>query len=96
MDRLIADLTAKDLPNEDLQFLVEVIGLDNVKKLLSACAGMSFYVPLKLSSKFHKRYILEHYSRDLNNVRGIAKTLGVTQKTVWKTLGEKRPPSRAA
>lgn len=95
MDRLIDTLTANDLPNEDLEFLVDVIGLDNVKKLLTKCPGMSFYVPVKLSSKFHRRYILDHYRKNENNVRAIARALGVTQKTVWKTIGDKRPESRA-
>lgn len=94
MDTLIAGLAAKDLPNEDLQYLAEVIGLENVKKILGACAGMSFYVPLKFSSKFHKQYILEHYDKDLNNVRPIAKTLRITQRAVWRLLGETQNLSR--
>jgi hypothetical protein len=91
MDKLISALTERDLPNEDLEFLSVVIGLDNVKKLLDQCKGMSFYVPLKLSSDYHKRYIIENYRRDDNNIRSIARDLGVTQRTVWRTLGEKRP-----
>ncbi len=94
MDALIAGLAAKDLPNEDLQYLADVIGLDNVKKILGACAGMSFYVPLKFSTKFHKQYILEHYDKDLNNVRSIAKTLRITQRAVWRLLGEKHQSTR--
>lgn len=94
MDSLIAGLAAKDLPNEDLQYLAEVIGLENVKKILGSCAGMSFYVPLRLSTRFHRQYILENYNKDLNNVRPIAKTLGLTQKTVWKLLGEKHRSTR--
>lgn len=94
MDKLISALTEHDLPNEDLEFLSGVIGLDNVKKLLDQCKGMSFYVPLKLSSEYHKRYIIENYRRDDNNIRSIARDLGVTQRTVWRTLGEKRPVFR--
>ena len=99
MDLLIASLQARDLPNEDLQVLAEVIGLEAVKKILRQCPGMNFYVPLKLSADFNRRYILENYGKDgdgVSEVRKIAKALNVTQKTVWQILGTKRPASRAA
>lgn len=96
VESLIATITAQDLPNEDMAQLVEIIGLENVRKLLLSCPGMSFYVPLKLSTEFHKRYIYENYDKDLNNVRPIARALGITQRSVWRILGEKWSASRTA
>lgn len=87
--KLIDMLTPEQLPNEDLSYLVEIIGMDSVKKLLKLCGGMSFYVPRTMSRAFYMSYIRENYNPQSRNARVMARDLGITEQTVYDMLKSK-------
>ena len=69
-------LTVSDL-TEDLVMISEVIGIDNVKKLIKAFNGLSFYIPkIKRLDSFVQRYIRENRDKP---VKEIAMDLNVTE-----------------
>ena len=69
-------LTVSDL-TEDLVMISEVIGIDNVKKLIKAFNGLSFYIPkIKRLDSFVRRYIRENRDKP---VKEIAMDLNVTE-----------------
>lgn len=90
MDPLIASIEARDLSHRDMKTLIEVIGLDAVKKLLSACAGMTFYVPTKMPASVYQNYILANFRQGENNVGPLAKRLRISERQVYRLLKIRR------
>lgn len=86
MENLISSLKASDLPNEDVRYLADVIGLEAAQLLLERCAGMTFYIPLKMSKDFHRQYIAEHFTGTVRSARALAQELGITEQTVYRIL----------
>jgi hypothetical protein len=94
----ISGLKASELPNEDLKFLEDVIGLEAVQKLLLHAPGMSFYVPSRLPAEFVRKYVLMNFDesdRD-RSARRIALTLRISKRHVWRILAEEPGPRRRA
>lgn len=89
---LMGGLKASELPNDDLKFLEEVIGLEAVQKLLLHAPGLSFYIPTRLPAGFVRKYVLLHYSEAEKNSRALAKKLRISERHVWRILAEVQPP----
>lgn len=93
MGELINGLKASELPNDDLKFLQDVIGLEAVQKLLVHAPGMSFYIPTRLPAAFVREYVLRNFDpAEPNSSRVIAKKLRISERHVWRILKEDRPP----
>ena len=87
MPEYMDGLTIDDLPNEGLQYLAQVAGMETAKKVLTHCAGMRFDIPIRPCRKAAKRYIEIHYNG--NNARQLARTLGMSERFVYQVLSEK-------
>jgi hypothetical protein len=96
MGDIMSRMTAADLPNEDVEFLADIIGMDAVLKLLVSAKGLSFYIPNRLSPEFCRKYILANFTPREPNTKALARTLGCTERNVWRVLKGARPPRRAA
>ncbi len=90
---LIDSLTIDDLP-EGLQYLAERAGMDVVRALLTYCPGMEIRVPMRLTHRAAKRYVLENFSQSRNNVKELAFTLKLTERRIQQIL--KEPADRVA
>jgi Mor family transcriptional regulator len=90
-------LTEDDLPNDVLQYVAEVAGIEVVRKLLIHCPGMRLDIPVRPKRDFAKRYIELNY--DGHNAKILATKLGMSEAFVYKVLKEKsamKPAAREA
>lgn len=87
-ERIINSLDIKDL-DEELQFFAEVIGFENVQKLILAVGGNRFYIPKpdKFKTKALEKYIIinqlerEKYSR-------LSRLFGLSHLTVGRIVNK--------
>lgn len=87
MKALLSKMTVEDLPNNGLRDLAAHIGISKVKELIIKCGGTVIYIPKTFNKIFCRRYIEKHWTG--NNVKDLARDLGITERTVYRHLDAK-------
>ena len=87
-ERIFEDLEISDL-QENHREIADVVGLDNMIKLIDHFGGNSIYIPQKYELYRTKMYaeILDQY--DGTNIKRLATDYGVSEKTVYTIVKNK-------
>ena len=87
-ERIFEDLEISDL-QENHREIADVVGLDNMIKLIEHFGGNSIYIPQKYELYRTKMYaeILDQY--DGTNIKRLATDYGVSEKTVYTIVKNK-------
>lgn len=90
----LESITAEDLPNDVLQYIAEVAGLDVAKALIIHCPGMRIEIPVRPKRDVVKRFIEINFTGE--NHEALAAATGMSVRFVYKVLGEKSAMKPAA
>lgn len=82
-------LTIADLPGDGLQWVAEIIGVDNAIKLLLELKGQPVYFRLDAYRKLLKIFCCVNYNG--SNADRLASRLGVSLRTIHRWLNEPQP-----
>lgn len=78
------ELSAADFP-EDLQIMVEKIGIDNTQRLVDTFAGGSVYFPrIKIRRGAIKRHVLQHLKE--KPIATLVRETGVSRTTIYRYI----------
>jgi hypothetical protein len=88
--KLPESVTISDLP-EALKTLAEIAGMPVIRRLINEHSGIKIQIPARHTNFFIKKYVSEHFDGDkpATSVRIISRELGVSERTIWKTLNQK-------
>lgn len=82
------ELTIEDLPNQDLQIIAGVVGLDIAIKLLVELAGFDFTIPKNSLSHLKNKYIAKKYDGTKSSRFELGKRFGVSERTIFRISKE--------
>lgn len=78
------DVTAEDMPNEDMRLVADLCGIETAMSLLHNLDGISIYIPKSGLNTIKQRWIRKNCSK--YSVKEMAVMLRVTERFVYKTL----------
>lgn len=79
-------ITEKNLPNEEMEVLCSIIGLEATKKIMLAYQGSTITIPKLALSKYKDRYILENYNGTKLSRVYLAKECNVSERHIYNVV----------
>lgn len=76
-------LERKDLPNEGLRILSDIIGINKIKVLLVKMPGTVVYIPKYFHKQIDETYLGKNFKKPIDE---LALMLGVSERTVYRRL----------
>lgn len=86
-------ITENDLPNEEMEVLCSIIGLEATKKLLTNYPGYTITIPKQALSKYKDKYIIENYNGTKISRVHLAKECDVSERYIYNTVHENKNKS---
>lgn len=81
---LLKKIHIKDLGNDSLKDLAEIIGISKLRELSIKCPMSHFYIPKNLEINSRKEYCREHFNG--GNHKELADKMGITVRSVYRIL----------
>lgn len=81
---LMKELTADDMPNEDMRFIYDELGREVAIRILQLFAGTTIIVPINYLKVLQRRLVEQHRSH--MSVKDMARRFSMNENTVRKYL----------
>ena len=85
----IQNITAEDMPNEDLRFIAEKAGLNAALALLFYAPGLIVSIPKNGFRLLKDKYILKNYRWNKYSLNELAVKCDVTPRYIYKLVKNK-------
>ena len=79
-------ITEDNLPNEEMEVLCSLIGLEATKKLLITYPGYTITIPKQALSKYKNKYIIENYDGTKISRVHLAKECDVGERYIYNVI----------
>lgn len=86
----LKDITADDMPNEELRILASFCGVEFVIHLMEQASGLNINIPKFPFRKLKEKYILENCNGEKASAIKFAMECDVTVKHVYNILRKKK------
>ena len=73
---------------EEMKELCEVIGFENVRKLMEAYGGCTLYIPCRVVATVRNAFVLERYNGQ--NTAELARKTGLTVRQIQRLVKRRR------
>lgn len=80
------NITADDMPNDDLKTVVENAGIKSALALIFGSPGLTVSIPKDAFKKVKEQYILNNYDGTKYSINKLALDCGFTQRYVYKII----------
>lgn len=83
-------ITEDNLPNEEMEVLCSIIGLEATKKIMLAYQGSTITIPKQALSKYKDKYIIENYDGTKISRVYLAKECNVSERHIYNVTHENK------
>lgn len=80
------NITAEDMPNEDLQFLAQEAGVRYALMFLFLFPGLTVTIPKNPFSKLKENYIVKNYDGTKTSINRLAIECDLSQRHVYRLI----------
>lgn len=80
------NITADDMPNDDLKFLAERIGIRTTLIMIFIFSGLTVSIPKDAFKRLKKKYIVNHYDGTRYSINQLATDCNYTQRYIYKII----------
>ncbi len=89
------NITAEDMPNEDLQFLAKEAGIKYALMFIFLFPGLTVTIPKNPFGKLKENYILKNYDGTKTSINRLAIECELSQRHVYRLIEKniKKPSS---
>lgn len=86
-------LTIDDLPNDDLKWVANTLGLDIAKRIWKKFAGNHVACPARMNPTALRRYMRDNFDKPVHQ---LAFETGVSERTIYRYMNvvEKKPENK--
>lgn len=82
------DITAEDMPNDDLKFIAQEAGIDAALALILCTPGLTVSIPKNPLKLVKERYILKNYKGSKFSINELAVKCDVTQRYIYTLINQ--------
>lgn len=80
------NVTAEDMPNDDLKFIAENAGIKSALILILLLPGLTVNIPKNALRKLKERYILNEYDGTKLTINKLTVECGLSQRYVYNLI----------
>lgn len=88
----VENITADDMPNDDLRFIAEKAGLKSALALIFFTPGLNVSIPKTAFKQLKDKYILNNYSGDKYSMNDLSVKCEVSQRYIYRLIKNKIKP----
>ena len=82
----VENITADDMPNDDLRFIAEKAGLKSALALIFFTPGLNVSIPKTAFKQLKDKYILNNYRGDKYSMNELSVKCSVSQRYIYRLI----------
>lgn len=84
----LVGVTAEDMPNDDLKFIAESVGIEAALALILCAPGLTVTIPKNPLKALKDKYIIANYNGSKYSINELAIQCEVTQRYIYNLINQ--------